>query len=180
MIQIEVLPAELQAANFIARNAEILSINLRRSVFQVLKSAEHDTKERDESVELKWKTEPHSSPQAGRLIATAGILVEVKPPRTKKKAEAELINGTAVIELLYEVQYLVPSTPVPKHIADANGIEAFCKWNALYNCWPFFREDVRRICVQAGLPPLTIPLLKLCSKDNSSTHSSKSSEKSEK
>jgi hypothetical protein len=164
MVEIEVLPAELQAANFVARNAEILSVNLKRSLFQFIEPDARLAEDlREVDYLLRWKTEPHSSPQAGRLIATAGLFVEVKPPKLKK-TKIDGGKGVAIVELLYEVQYLVPAAPVPKGIANINGIEAFCKWNALYNCWPFFREEVRRICVQAGLPPLTLPLLKLGAK----------------
>jgi len=39
-------------------------------------------------------------------------------------------------------------------------IEVFVKINVQMNTWPYFRELVQNMVQRAGLPPLTLPLLK--------------------
>jgi hypothetical protein len=40
-------------------------------------------------------------------------------------------------------------------------MDAFIHTNAVHNAWPYWREFAQNLTVRAGLPPLTLPLLKL-------------------
>lgn len=40
-------------------------------------------------------------------------------------------------------------------------VKSFAETNAVFNAWPYFREYVQSTTLRMGLPPLTVPLLKL-------------------
>ena len=42
-----------------------------------------------------------------------------------------------------------------------NAINAFKQGNAIFNCWPYFREYVQNTVVRMNYPPPTIPFLRL-------------------
>lgn len=44
---------------------------------------------------------------------------------------------------------------------DIRAIRAFSRGNAVFNCWPYFREFVQDVCGRVGLPALTLPLFKM-------------------
>lgn len=57
----------------------------------------------------------------------------------------------------YVVNYVLPSGAPPKR----SEVQAFSRGNAVFNCWPYFRELVQNACARLGLPPPTLPLFKV-------------------
>ena len=43
-------------------------------------------------------------------------------------------------------------------------IQAFHRGNAIFNCWPYFREYVQSTVGRLNYPPLTVPFLRLMPK----------------
>lgn len=65
-----------------------------------------------------------------------------------------------LIECTWEVDYRL----VDKYQPTAEAVKAFKDGNAVFNCWPYFREYVQNTITRMNLPPLTIPLLRLVPK----------------
>lgn len=61
------------------------------------------------------------------------------------------------IEATFELVYSVPPRPRPK----ADEVNAFCKTNAMFNSWPYWREFVQGTVARMGLPPLTLPFFRV-------------------
>jgi len=169
MFVLEVEPGQLQAAHAVAQNAEILTVRMRRSSFTMLNAAAF-LPGGVVTFRFDWHTEPHEVLSSGALRARAGLRMEIG---VQVQQDGEGVGTDtppeplAQIDLLYEVHYQIPGAPVPEEIERLGGLKAFAKWNALFNCWPFFREEVRRLCVAAELPPVALPLLLLRAKPSS-------------
>ncbi|SPF49392.1 hypothetical protein SBA4_4050006 [Candidatus Sulfopaludibacter sp. SbA4] len=56
---------------------------------------------------------------------------------------------------------------IPDYSPTTEQIEAFRAANAVFNCWPFFREYVQNMTVRMGIPPPPIPFLRLAEKQGS-------------
>jgi len=50
---------------------------------------------------------------------------------------------------------------VGRYQPTAEAVKAFKDGNAVFNCWPYFREYVQNTITRMNLPPLTLPLLRL-------------------
>ena len=59
-----------------------------------------------------------------------------------------------------EGEYIITYTLRDKDPLTKDDLENFCKMNAIYNAWPYWREFVQNITNRMELPTLTIPLLK--------------------
>jgi hypothetical protein len=78
---------------------------------------------------------------------------------------ARMIDNTAEsspedvfgVECELEARYVLRPgyAPTPEEVV------AFQEANAVYHCWPFFREFVQGTSVRTGYPPVPIPLLRL-------------------
>jgi preprotein translocase subunit SecB len=74
--------------------------------------------------------------------------------------EGQKDNPVVLIECRFEGQYAL----VPEYIPSEEQIEAFRTANAVFNCWPFFREYVQNTTVRLGFPPPPIPFLRMTQK----------------
>ncbi len=61
------------------------------------------------------------------------------------------------IDCRFEAQYSLNSDYHPSD----DEIEAFRAANAVFNCWPYFREYVQSTVARMGFPPPAIPFLRL-------------------
>jgi hypothetical protein len=65
-----------------------------------------------------------------------------------------------VIECKFEAEYELS----PGFSPSENQIEAFRAANAIFNCWPFFREYVLNTAARMSFPPPPIPFLRIIRK----------------
>lgn len=65
-----------------------------------------------------------------------------------------------LVECTWEVDYRLADGYQP----DPKTIKAFKDGNAIFNCWPYFREFVQNAVTRMNLPPVTVPLLRLLPK----------------
>ncbi len=56
---------------------------------------------------------------------------------------------------------------IPDYVPSKEQVEAFRAGNAIFNCWPFFREYVQNTTVRMGVPPPPIPFLRIAEKQSS-------------
>ena len=61
------------------------------------------------------------------------------------------------VQCTFEATYALK----PKFVAKAEQIEAFHLGNAVFNCWPFFREFIQNTVVRLNYPPPPVPFLRL-------------------
>ena len=85
-----------------------------------------------------------------------GVQKESGPTMRAATAREPLL----VIECTWVLDYQLASgyRPTPE------AVKAFKEGNAVFNCWPYFREYVQSTVSRMDLPPLTLPLLRLMPK----------------
>jgi hypothetical protein len=69
-------------------------------------------------------------------------------------------NRIVVIECKFEAQYAVNTEYCPTE----KQIDAFRSANAVFNCWPFFREYVQNTAVRMNFPSPSVPFLRIVGK----------------
>lgn len=72
-----------------------------------------------------------------------------------------------LVECTWEADYRLAEGYQPS----PETIEAFKDGNAIFNCWPYFREFVQSALARMNLPPLTLPFLRLREKEGQYTQS---------
>ena len=165
MMKIPVNPSELRAAGQVAQNAEIISVRLVKvSLENNISPIVEDGKQFD--VGFNWGTEPHLIPVPGLLVARVWLRIDLAASNSaeaEKSGDEPNSHGEflAHMELRFDLHYAIPKDPVPEEVEKAGGIEAFARWNALYNCWPYFRQEADRLGRSADLPPIKLPLMML-------------------
>lgn len=60
----------------------------------------------------------------------------------------------------FEAGYTGTTVPTPEEI------DAYARANAIFNCWPFFREFLHSTVARMGFPPPTLPFLELVTVSN--------------
>lgn len=148
----------MQLAFELHTHAEIESVRLRKS-----------------RVVSRPLIEPLRSPIALRLThrsrqapAPEGLLrleIDFHVSGTEGKAPSAGDSGSAneplmLAECTWEVDYRLAEGYQP----DRRTVKAFKDGNAVFNCWPYFREYVQSTVTRMNLPPLTLPLLRLSPK----------------
>lgn len=68
----------------------------------------------------------------------------------------ELLRIACSFEVEYELR--------PSFAPTEEQLRAFHKGNAVFNCWPFFREFIQNMAVRMAYPPPPIPFLRLMPK----------------
>jgi hypothetical protein len=75
--------------------------------------------------------------------------------------ESKERSPVILIECRFEAQYEL----APEYKPSEGEVEAFRAANAIFNCWPFFREYVQNTAVRMNLPPPSIPFLRIIRKE---------------
>jgi hypothetical protein len=108
-------------------------------------------------------------PVPGCLLANVGLEAIITLEKMDSEIDAasfELVISKSVahVFICYELKFNIPSEPVPEEIEKLGGLAAFAKWNALYTSWPYFRQELDRLCAAAMLNCAPLPLIKLIPK----------------
>jgi hypothetical protein len=95
---------------------------------------------------------------AGFTLCQDLLTIETDYKFTTKKEDNEQDSIELVsIECRFAAQYGMLGDYRPSD----DEIEAFRAGNAVFNCWPYFREFVQNTVVRMNLPPPAIPFLRL-------------------
>ncbi len=89
-----------------------------------------------------------------RLAVRVGLCVKIVPA----EGPANRPQG-AVVKVVYVAEYLLPKPPIPPQV-EKEGFAAFARTNAVFNCWPYLREEIQHLTTAMGMPVI-IPLLKV-------------------
>ncbi|MGD0013177.1 MAG: hypothetical protein ABSD56_01945 [Bryobacteraceae bacterium] len=154
-ITIEQTQEEMALAFEVQRNAAICAVRLSRSkmasqpVDEVLRGPVVIT------VTVKSRTveAPKGKLRVEVDFRIAGEMV-AQPAESKKPAQRETVIS---LECTYAVDYELREGFEPS----AELVKAFKDGNVIFNCWPYFREYLQESVQRMGLPPLTVPFLRV-------------------
>jgi hypothetical protein len=134
--------------------AEIGSLRLARARVW---SRERITKVTGNKVVFDIQFKPGaSSSEEGTLYLETDFKFAINEARQEESDEPLPL---ILIECCFEAEYRFRDyTPSDKQI------EAFRSANAVFNCWPFFREYVQASATRMNFPPPPVPLLRLVRK----------------
>lgn len=170
MHKIFVPPKEFSAAGIVAENVTIITVRLKRAQIDCPFMAGDNANEAI-NFAFRWQASPHVIPSPGQLNVDIDLEAIFSKGETKVSNEKGLdVEGSkkdrAHILLGYELRYAIPQDPIPDEIEQMGGIEAFARWNSLYTCWPYFRQELDHICGASMLPRIPLPLIKLVPKQD--------------
>lgn len=147
---------EVELAGGVARNSELIGISMQKSTVDLVgiqRNISLKTKSGRLTLKLDYKN-------LKRGLDGDELWVEVQLGARvyfsdKKQAS---IAGHWSIVLRIEYKLLNNFRPEPA------ALKAFARTNALFNCWPYWREYCGNVIYRANLPALTLPLLHMGSK----------------
>jgi hypothetical protein len=76
------------------------------------------------------------------------------------RSEAQVNKPILTVECQFEAQYCLVEGFDPSE----SQIQAFQAANAVFNCWPFFREYVQSTATRMNFPPPPVPFLRIVRK----------------
>jgi hypothetical protein len=142
---------QLQNAIYLHSRAEIRSLRLARSTIDSQSIVRASSTE-GLSLEVNFKPAGfHLEPECLTLNTDFTFAIV---------REGQKDNPVVLIECRFEGQYAL----APEYIPSQAQIEAFRTANAVFNCWPFFREYVQNATVRLGFQPPPIPFLRMIQK----------------
>ncbi len=101
--------------------------------------------------------------QAPEGIVRFEVEFRLAGERETEGSEGESSTAKAqvvLVECTWELDYRLQKDYQPSPAA----LKAFKDGNAIFNCWPYFREYLQNTVTRMNLPPLTVPLLRLLPK----------------
>ena len=161
MIKIEATREQLSAATLVAQNVELQSVRLKKSRFLNHLLSENRVPSK---IRLNLKI------SKGRHIITADHTLEVVAGvNVRGFAEEESSEKTKTtpvcleIDIEYALEFKIPSGEIPKELKE-KGFSSFARFNGLYISWPYFRQHIHYLCLQADIRGVSLPVLMVSAK----------------
>lgn len=150
---IEQTREELLAAQKFSRNANVKSIRLLTA--NISRDPDEITVGEDETLRVEIKFSSASSRIVDEsLEAAVAFLCRIL--KGSVSSEEENIEAVRIECLLVGIYALRPGYK-PSELE----LQSFHKGNAVFNCWPFFREFAQNMIVRMELPAPPIPFLRI-------------------
>jgi hypothetical protein len=105
-------------------------------------------------IEVDFRMEGFEKPAPGAEPPSAGAEAPAKPGKP-----AILVDCTLSAE--YKLN--------PGYVPEPEDVKAFKDGNAVFNCWPYFREFLQNTLTRMNWPPLTAPFMRLQPKPKPAT-----------
>jgi hypothetical protein len=142
-------------------HADIGSVRLTRAKIwsreRITQAAAHDF-----DFDIGFKPGSLASEQDGSLFLETEFMFSIsESQKEESESSVEQFERRPLIsiECCFETEYRFKDyTPSDRQI------EAFRSANAVFNCWPFFREFVRASVTRMDFPPPSVPFLRLVPK----------------
>ena len=134
---------ELDAARPIISCAELSSIRISKSKF---------VSSPEVGVEVELATKSRSK----ATVVSSELLISFELALRGYKEKAVSIEFQAKIDVIYSI-------PPESEFSELQ-LEAFSRSNGMLNVWPYWRQFVQNSTLNAGLPPLTLPLFRVLHK----------------
>ncbi|MBN1424115.1 hypothetical protein JXA88_06120 [Candidatus Fermentibacteria bacterium] len=176
MIKVRADSKEIAAAHLVAQVAQLESID----IVQVTMSSRLHRLARSAQQELNLRAR-HSvgdylivEPQ--RLVVEVGAELAVErtspssqPADSKPESIPDPEGPDVSIRVIAALSYRLPPPPIPDEVVK-KGLPAFARLNAVYNAWPFIRQEIHHLAMGIGLP-VVVPLLQIVpTGEQKSTH----------
>lgn len=141
------------------RNAFEVHRNASLDLLRLAKASIVSTAELDGSggallTELSFKP---AGARCGEHELVLSVDFEFKISRQHFESDSDKGAELVILQCTFEVKYSLNPTFAP----NAEQIEAFHSGNAVFNCWPFFREFIQNTVVRLNYPPPPVPFLRL-------------------
>lgn len=141
---------ELQSSTIFQRSAELTGISL----VECHCSSDEALARTQGALRLSLKHESEVRPVADRnAFFIVRLTVRGQPADPPTDAEAPALQVSGSFALSYQLK--------PGYEPKADEMDAFKDGNAVFNCWPYFREFVQSMCSRMGLQIAPVPLLRL-------------------
>jgi len=136
-------------------HAEISSLRLARARVW---SRERITRATGKPVNFDINFKPGAySEEDGALVVETDFVFAINQDQADNPEERQPL---VIIECCFEATYCF----APDFKPSEQQIEAFRSANAVFNCWPFFREFVQTSITRMHFPPPPVPFLKIVRK----------------
>jgi hypothetical protein len=149
-IFIEQDPQQVRDAVALNSKAEIASVRLIAS--QITCSIKRSELSSITDLAFRHAPEAIQFEDESLTVATRFAFKAVSGKRKKRDVMA--------VDCVFESRY----TLMPGYEPTTAEMEAFRTGNAVFNCWPFFREFVQSMVVRMDMPPPPVPFLRLAPK----------------
>ena len=157
-ITIEQTAAQARLAFELHTHAEIQSVRLQKA--RLVSRAQLEALSGPIALRLSRKARQVEAPP-GLLRLENDFRVEGKRELASPRNEPGKYGQPFVlVECTLEADYRLAEGYQPS----PETVRAFKDGNAIFNCWPYFREFVQNAVTRMNLPPLTLPLLRLLPK----------------
>ncbi len=166
---IQQTPEEAKLAFELHSHAEIDSIRLLKS--RVVSHSLPEPGHRPIALRIRHKARHGRAPEGLlRLEIVFHLTGEEETPDARGEPGLKA-KPFLDVDCTWEVDYRL----APGYRPEARIVKAFKDGNAVFNCWPYFREYLQNTVVRMNLPPLTVPLLRLLPKAVKQTPARKTS-----
>jgi hypothetical protein len=152
---IEQTKKQIDDAIIFHTHAEISSLRLARARVW---SRERITRATGEPVNFDINFKPGAvSAEDGAVLLETDFVFAINHDHPEKSEEHQPL---VIVECCFEAEYCF----APEYKPSEQQIEAFRSANAVFNCWPFFREFVQTSITRMHFPPPPVPFLKIIRK----------------
>jgi len=143
--------ADMRAASEVSRRVQIHEIKL------VSCNARYDEDSTQEQLnyDMRFKTNTELVAETKNLKVHMHFALMTEP-------RDENSTSSLFIEAQFLLTYVLDSTDG----LDSANYQSFGELNGRFNAWPYWREFVQSITVRMGIPPLTVPSLKITGTDS--------------
>lgn len=149
MIEINPTIADMKAAGLVANSVELVEIRLAK----LATSGEAPARSPDEMVDanINFETKEWSTAETGRLM----VLTSMRAILSRHEQATKRNKAGLTIEIDFISEYRTPKGPVPAEIAK-KCLPAFARLNGLFNCWPYFRQELQHLTSAMGMPAFVL------------------------
>jgi preprotein translocase subunit SecB len=151
---IEQTKNETQLAVALHQNADLSSIRLARA--SCAGRCSDELFKKDVSISLNIKSDKVFLVSDHLTIEVNLQLAGTRKPTASEEETLFSINCS------FEAIYILR----PEFTPSDKQIDAFKEGNAIFNCWPYCRQHVQDMIQRMGLPPITLPFLRVMTKQS--------------
>ena len=155
MIVVTPSTEEMQAAGRVASSAELDAVRLV-SVAARNRGVSPEAKDNALEAALSFRLVRFGLVPVDRFEVTTSLRLELTTH--DRQGQPAAADGVLEIEVEFLTAYKLPATPIPADVSE-HGLPAFARFNALFNCWPYVRQEVQQVIGGMGLPPFVLPTL---------------------
>jgi hypothetical protein len=158
MIVIEQDQTEVRASFALNTNAALVAVRLAEATLRSQSQFQREAGDDTQQLETTYQFQPVSVLLSeNRLVVGISFGLTVRPEVDETAPAVTPADEVFRVDCLFEADYEIRSGFVPTE----EQIRAFHHGNAIFNCWPFFREFVQNSVTRMNYPPPPVPFLRM-------------------